>query len=225
MPSPHYFVTSTPKATPYSPPGHATRGFPAYDVSRRTTVFVKDSWRVELPDIQPEGLTYQTLKDASVRNIPDCLKSRDVSTVQYHATKTHIYAVENWACHSDAHFIPHCHYHLTLDIIGDSITTFQSSYQMVSVVQDALIGELNQMQLQRTILMLWFLALEDAYKAGILHCDFSPGNIIISNDGTGLLIDWDLSKPVSSASETPRCATQTVCLLFYHMLQRKLKFL
>lgn len=58
------------------------------------------------------------------------------------------------------------------------------------------------------------LALKDAYGAGILHRDFSPGNIIIGPDGVGLLIDWDLSKPLvlaSPSSETPRRATRTVC--------------
>ena len=53
------------------------------------------------------------------------------------------------------------------------------------------------------------LALMDAYKAGFLHRDFSPGNVIISN-GKGLLIDWDLSKPLSEELETPRRATRTV---------------
>jgi serine/threonine protein kinase len=57
------------------------------------------------------------------------------------------------------------------------------------------------------------LALRDAYKAEILHRDFSPGNIIIGPDGGGRLIDWDLSKPLglaSTSSETPRRATRTV---------------
>jgi RIO-like serine/threonine protein kinase len=56
------------------------------------------------------------------------------------------------------------------------------------------------------------LALKDAYHAGILHRDFSPGNVIIDDMGKGWLIDWDLSKPVtlSNNSETPRCATRTV---------------
>lgn len=63
-------------------------------------------------------------------------------------------------------------------------------------------------------LIIWLLALVDAYKAGILHRDFSPGNIIILDDGTGRLIDWDLSKPLSmenASYATPRCATRTVC--------------
>jgi RIO-like serine/threonine protein kinase len=46
----------------------------------------------------------------------------------------------------------------------------------------------------------------DVYNVGVLHRDFSPGNIIIGPGG-GQLIDWDLSKPVSVHSETPRRAT------------------
>ena len=55
------------------------------------------------------------------------------------------------------------------------------------------------------------LALADAYEAEILHRDFSPGNIIIVDDGTGRLIDWDLSKPRNMEQATPRRATRTVC--------------
>src|SRR6266436_8342280 len=39
----HYFITSTPEATLYTPPGRATHGFKAYDILERTVVFVKDS--------------------------------------------------------------------------------------------------------------------------------------------------------------------------------------
>lgn len=55
------------------------------------------------------------------------------------------------------------------------------------------------------------LAHRHAYEANILHRDLSPGNIIIDEKGKGLLIDWDLSKPVTlNGEETPRCATRTV---------------
>ena len=50
----------------------------------------------------------------------------------------------------------------------------------------------------------------DAHNAGILHHDFSVGNIVIDLNGEGWLIDWDLSKPVSLQSEAPRRATRTV---------------
>lgn len=58
----------------------------------------------------------------------------------------------------------------------------------------------------------------DAYKAGFLHRDFSPGNIIITVGGEGLLIDWDLSKPLSEEVETPRRATRTVRAKFQHFV-------
>jgi len=54
------------------------------------------------------------------------------------------------------------------------------------------------------------LAHKGAYEAGVLHRDFSVGNIVIDCHGKGWLIDWDLSKPLSASCETPRDATRTV---------------
>lgn len=139
--SPQFFVVLTPRATPYTPLGRATRGFHAYDISQKARVFLKDSWRVDLPDIQAEGLTYKMLMDAHVRNIPQCLVLGDISSDLYHATKTFAYSNKPWACHTEAHLIPHQHYRLTLDIIGRSLMEFQSSYEMVATVRDALVGE------------------------------------------------------------------------------------
>ena len=153
--SPLYFITSAPRATPYTPPGRATRAGPAYDVLRRTKVFLKDSWRVDLPDIKPEGVTYATLERHKVRNIPHCLASGDISTTDYHATKTHNFAQAPWACHSHTPFVPHRHYRLVLDIIGRSLTTFKSSYEMVTAVRDSLIGELAQYSCRGRVLIIW----------------------------------------------------------------------
>ena len=48
-----------------------------------------------------------------------------------------------------------------------------------------------------------------AYKAQILHRDISAGNILISEKGTGILIDWDMSKHVDG-DEKPRRLSRTV---------------
>ena len=48
---PLYFITSTLQATFYTPPGWATHGFQAYYISQLTLIFLKDTWRVDLPDI------------------------------------------------------------------------------------------------------------------------------------------------------------------------------
>jgi hypothetical protein len=139
-----YYVTSAPRATLYTPPGRATRGFRAYDLAFKRQVFIKDSWRIDLRDIWEEGRIYTRLAIAKVRNIPNCIASGNISTHKYHATKTYNYITESWACHSDAHFIPHRHYRLALDVVGHSLTAFRSSYELVAAVRDALIGKFPQ---------------------------------------------------------------------------------
>jgi hypothetical protein len=85
------FVTPVPSATMYIPPGHATCGFKAYDVSWGEMAFLKDLWRIDVEGIKPEGLVYKALESAKVKHIPHCLMSGDISTDEYHSIKTHMY--------------------------------------------------------------------------------------------------------------------------------------
>lgn len=135
------FVTSAPEAILYTPPGRATRGFKAYHVSKQEVVFLKDSWRINLQDIQAEGKVYEVLNSAQVGNVPHCIASGDISTAQYHATKTQDYVAKPWACRSATQFIPHRHYRLCLNLVGRVLVEYRSSYEMVSAVRDALVGE------------------------------------------------------------------------------------
>jgi hypothetical protein len=61
---PHYFITGSPRPIFYTPPGRATRGFQAYDISGATLVFLKDTWRIDLPSIPAEGSTYNDVLQA-----------------------------------------------------------------------------------------------------------------------------------------------------------------
>jgi hypothetical protein len=115
--------------------------FIAYDIARETKVLVKDSWRIDLEDIQAEGTTYDILMKAGVCNIPRCLASGDITINEYHATITKNYSLAPWACSNGAHLVPHQHHRLALDVIGRSLNAFESSYEMVSAMRDALIGE------------------------------------------------------------------------------------
>ena len=55
----------------------------------------------------------------------------------------------------------------------------------------------------------------DAFnKTQTLHRDVSAGNILITEGGTGILIDWDLSKKVKeNADGQPRRHSRTVSIL------------
>jgi RIO-like serine/threonine protein kinase len=58
-----------------------------------------------------------------------------------------------------------------------------------------------------------FPAHKQAYEwAKILHCDISVGNIILTDDGKGLLIDWDLCNRVENLVKVGRLSERMVSL-------------
>ncbi|KIM76441.1 hypothetical protein PILCRDRAFT_77847 [Piloderma croceum F 1598] len=134
--SQRWYVIRAPMANHYTPPGRATRGFEAYDIERRRKVFVKDTWRVDLAGIEKEGDTYQLLWAAQVRNLAVCSASGDIGD---QATCTHLYKDAPWACDTKHDLVPHHHYRLVLDTIGQSLTKFSSSREMLRSVLDAII--------------------------------------------------------------------------------------
>lgn len=103
---------------------------------------------VDLLDIQAKGITYKALRQVKVCNIPYCLVAGNISTPKYHFTCTSTYITADCTCHSDAHFIPHQHCWLTLDVIECSLTMFKTSYKMVTAVQDTLICKFLQCSYQ-----------------------------------------------------------------------------
>lgn len=139
-----YFVAPAPQATPYTPPGRATRGFKSYDILQGKVVFVKDSWRIDLPDILAEGQIYKMLRDANVDHVPHCVASGDIASADFHATRTQTYTEKPWARILATQLIPHRHYRLCLDLVGRIIVEYRNSYEMVSALRDALIGEFSQ---------------------------------------------------------------------------------
>ncbi|KAG1868916.1 hypothetical protein C8R48DRAFT_598373, partial [Suillus tomentosus] len=171
-----------------SPVGRRTRACPAFDPVHDKIVMFKDSWRVALPDILPEGVTYKLLKDANVRNVATCIACHDVPSLPQQRMQTLKFANASWACHHE-HLTPHIHYRLVLNLVGKPLIQFISSRQVVEAVRDALIAH------------------DDACnKAGVLHRDVSVGNVVI-HGVIGILIDWDLAKLLSI--QGPRQITRT----------------
>jgi RIO-like serine/threonine protein kinase len=64
-----------------------------------------------------------------------------------------------------------------------------------------------------TMITVIFPAHKQAYEwAKILHRDISAGNIILTDDGKGLLIDWDLCNRVENLAKVGRLSERTVSL-------------
>jgi len=137
VPSPtskRQYVICAPKGEPYTPPGCATRGFEVYNIERGRKVFVKDMWQVDLPGIEKEGETYKLLWDAQVRNITVCSAAGDIHD---HTTHTHHYQDRPWACKTRSRLVPHCHYRLVLDTVGQLLMNFPSTHVMLCSILDA----------------------------------------------------------------------------------------
>ena len=64
-----------------------------------------------------------------------------------------------------------------------------------------------------TMMTIIFTAHSQAYEqAEILHRDISVVNIIITDDGKGLLIDWDLCNHLENLANVRRQCEHTVSL-------------
>ncbi|KAK7034565.1 hypothetical protein VNI00_012412 [Paramarasmius palmivorus] len=171
--------------------GRATRGTLVYDIKNERVAYMKDTWRVYGAgyEIEKEGRTYKKLKAAGVRHIPTVVAYGDIGDEQWHCTQTQRFARRTKE--PLGRLRGHRHSRLVLKEVGRDLSSFEYTGEIVSAVADAV--EAHQ----------------DAYeKAQVLHRDISAGNILITDDGRGLLIDWDLSKPLSQMG-VPRQVERT----------------
>ncbi|TFY69116.1 hypothetical protein EVG20_g3296 [Dentipellis fragilis] len=184
-----YFLISAPTEYKLVVTGRASFGDIALDMETETQVWLKDSWRIDLDEMEKECDIYRKLRANNVRNIAELVCGGDVVGGAGQKTVTQDYADASWR-HGEVALLPHRHYRLALKTIGHPLKTFGSTKELVQVVYDALIAH-------------W-----DAFSlAGILHRDISGGNILIVKDGgatRGILIDWDLSKETDALEKARR---------------------
>ncbi|KAI9446709.1 hypothetical protein H4582DRAFT_1804615, partial [Lactarius indigo] len=84
-----HYVICAPFSQPDIPAGCWTQTSITYDVQWRKHVLLKDSWRVLLDNVTPEGEIYARLHQHSVPNIPLCSRASDVGDDTYHKSQTH----------------------------------------------------------------------------------------------------------------------------------------
>ncbi|THU79571.1 hypothetical protein K435DRAFT_697535, partial [Dendrothele bispora CBS 962.96] len=189
--------------------GRATRSYKAWDTLHKQVVLLKDTWRVDAPGIWPEGRTYEKLHSKEVRHIATCLRAGDVkpSGVEgYHRTATsswtHLMSSEQGE--APRNLRSHIQYRLILEQVGRRDLTELTAKELVQAAYNGLIAH------------------SDAYeKALVLHRDISPGNILILDDGTGMLIDWDLCSHLDNPVSSQRQFDRTVSCLFLFLFTRE----
>ncbi|KAH7884228.1 hypothetical protein F5I97DRAFT_1957019 [Phlebopus sp. FC_14] len=190
------FFGPRPPCPPYSLIGRSTRALPVYDLEKKKCVYLKDTWRIDASEIKPEGEVYEMLHNAQVPHIAPLECAGDLN----YTTVTQDLVLEGWSCTREA-ITGHIHYRIVLGVVGRSLTTFRSTKELTQAVLHALEAHRAAHDLVR-----------------ILHRDISSGNIILTEDG-GVLIDWDLCKPLAEDKQRRRDRTGTWQFMSAALLQ------
>ncbi|KAI0311679.1 hypothetical protein OF83DRAFT_1149793 [Amylostereum chailletii] len=194
----HVVVAGRPESYPHSFPGRATFGYVGVDVTdlaKPEIVYMKDTWRISLDGMPVEGEVYEHLQKHGVPYLPDYRYGGDVPDGGgFQQTVTHNYVSADWAYQAKG-CQPHTHHRFVLGKVGRALNTFTSTWELCSVLWDVIVCHSK--------------AYEDA---GILHRDISAGNILIDEEGRGILIDWDLCR-------NRFLLESFVLVLFHHILK------
>ncbi|KAI0044091.1 hypothetical protein FA95DRAFT_1608825 [Auriscalpium vulgare] len=172
--------------------GRATAGYIAYDVQTSACVYLKDSWRLALEDLEQEGDIYRLLHEKGVPHIAPLVCAGDVlnGDGSPHRTRAHEYRTASWACYTKT-LMPHVHYRLVLGIVGTALKRFSCTRDLCTAIRDAAEAHACAYEL-----------------AEVLHRDISAGNILFykTADGVirGILIDWDLCKFIRKREKESR---------------------
>ncbi|KAG9317803.1 hypothetical protein JVU11DRAFT_2026 [Chiua virens] len=150
--------------------------------SQERKIYMKDTWRFlsNSPNIvvMPEHKIYEQLYSHKVPNIPEHVIGGDIDGGK---TRTQEFVNAMWLCvDSEPRISPYQHYRLFHPVVGRPLYEFDCTRQLVTGVFHALEAHSHAFQ-----------------DAKILHRDISAGNVILTDEGRGLLIDWELAKEVS----------------------------
>ncbi|KAG0691993.1 hypothetical protein DFH29DRAFT_818458, partial [Suillus ampliporus] len=199
-------IIPQPVAKGFPPVSRWTRTCPAFDLLNQKVVMFKDSWCVSIEDVLPEGETYKLLKLHKVRNVATCIAFHDViHPIPQQNTQTAKFGSAEWACPNrdvaKKLITLHTLHRLVLDIVGEKLTDYARSHELVQSIRDALFAH------------------KDAFEnAKILHRDLSVGNIVIYR-GVGFLIDWDLAKLLTIRGSRKTTHTGTWQFMSAHLVK------
>ncbi|KAJ8519090.1 hypothetical protein ONZ45_g3926 [Pleurotus djamor] len=185
-----YFLVWGAIAEPRSPFGRATRGYVAIEVLSRNRfsapMFLKEQWRGSKVD--SEINTLQKLKQAKVKHVPTLVCGGDFPE---HTTRSDTLVKDEWRV-GGAPLDSRTLTRLVVKEVGKPLSAFPDSKTLIQAIFDAFVGH------------------QQAYKkCKILHRDVSAGNILILDNGHGLLSDWDLAKEIARLGEAARTHERT----------------
>ncbi|KAF8548211.1 hypothetical protein OG21DRAFT_789751, partial [Imleria badia] len=170
--------------------------------SEPRVIYMKDTWRFlsDLPDVDvmAEHEIYAILHDHGTPNIPEHVAGGDVGGGR---TQAQDLVDAPWLC-VKPRISPYQHYRLVHRIVGRTLFKFECTNQLVTAVFDALKAHSHAFN-----------------SAKIMHRDISAGNIILTDEGRGLLIDWELAKLMDEVGSRRPDRTGTWQFMSANLLQ------
>ncbi|CAA7269062.1 unnamed protein product [Cyclocybe aegerita] len=172
-------------AEPKALTGRATRACPAYDLEEKKVVFLKDTWRADCEGMEKESDILKGLNAAGVRYVPKFQCGDDIPGT-YHSTITQDDIDAEWRAGPIAKLCKRIHHRFTEDFVGNHLDFFKTPKDLMMAINHAVIAH------------------QDAYlNCSILHRDVSGNNVLMSDDGEGILNDWDLAKRIPTKIANP----------------------
>jgi hypothetical protein len=138
------FIIRSPDARPDVPVGRWTRTSFAYDVNNKRRVILKDSWRIQVDDIEPEGKIYEMLHANHILNIPHFSCAGDVGDDIHHQIRTgEVFEKGCISRHSCWEPITRRRYRIVLLTVGRKLKEFKGTKELVEAMLAALKGEMT----------------------------------------------------------------------------------
>lgn len=122
--------------------GRATRAYIAYDLTEQRLVFLKDTWRMDHPNLLVESQTYSDLKKHNVPHIPNVLYGGDVQPtdkpLQETSTQAYVVVEDEWRV-TDYPYDRYIHHRLVQDIAYPLESALDVN-EFLQVLHDVLLG-------------------------------------------------------------------------------------
>ena len=120
--------------------GRASQPFIVWDSASQKKRFLKDTWRVDLPEMMMEGDIYELLESNKVPNVASVVWHGNVDEQQTLTSKLRVDFSDTYAMEP---LTPHKHYRLLLDKVGRPCTEYKSQYHFFTILHQAMKGECN----------------------------------------------------------------------------------
>jgi len=131
-------VGYSPKMSTSSLFGKASQPFIVWDSAAREKRFLKDTWRIDQPEMVVEGEIYKLLESNEVPNVASVIWHGDINEQQTLTSKLCINFGDTYAIQP---LTPHKHYRLVLDKVGRPCTEYNNQYHFFTIVHQAMNGK------------------------------------------------------------------------------------